>query len=157
MSNLPPEGLHALQPWTGPRTLTHVGTTQHLPLSLPSPPFGPRADWAAPRAPILFSALPWYPVVSGMPKAENLVPRTAPCPPPAELGPVASHNQTPTQGSVESVGQSFHVRPPRALELWQDEGFPQLPLFTPRPRPMPSAPQAYNGKGQESIVQHYLD
>jgi hypothetical protein len=87
--------------------------------SLPSPPFGPWADWAAPRAPILFSALLRCPAVSGMPEAENLVPRTAPCPPPAELGPVASHSQTPTRVRVESVWQSFRVRPPRV-----PRGFP---------------------------------
>lgn len=47
-----------------------------------------------------------------MPEAKNLVSRTAPCPPPAELGYMASYSQTPTRGGVESMLQSFHVYPP---------------------------------------------
>jgi hypothetical protein len=63
-------------------------------------------------SPILFSALPQCPVVSGMPETENLLPRTAPCPPPGRLGSVASHSQTPTPGCVEIVQQSSCVCPP---------------------------------------------
>jgi hypothetical protein len=38
----------------------------------------------------------------GMLEAGNLVPRTATCPPPAELGSVASHSQIPTQATCGS-------------------------------------------------------
>ena len=132
------EGLPVLQPWTGPRTLPIVGTTQNP----PSPPalssLCPGADWADPRAPILFSALPWCPSFPGMPEAENLLPRTAPCPPPAELGSVASHNQTSTWVCVESMWQSFPVHQSRPQELWQEASFshslyppvPSLPLHS---------------------------
>ena len=144
MSNLPPEGLPAFQPQTGPRTLACVGTTQYLPLSLPSPPFGPRDDRAAPGAPIPFSALLWCPSVYGMPEAGNLVPRTAPCPPPSELGYMASHSQTPTRGRIESVRQSFHFCPPRAPELWWDSGFSPT-LFIPlRPLPLTWPSKSFN-------------
>jgi hypothetical protein len=47
---------------------------------------------------------------------------------------MASHSQTPTQGHVESMQQSFHVRLPRAPELWWETGF--LPLHFP-PHPLP--------------------
>ena len=56
------------------------------PPSLPSPPLGSGADRATPGAPILFSGLLWCPAVSGMPETENLVPKSAPCTPPGELG-----------------------------------------------------------------------
>jgi hypothetical protein len=47
------------------------------PLSLPSPPFGPGDDQAAPRAPTLLSALPKCPTISGMPETENLLSLTS--------------------------------------------------------------------------------
>jgi hypothetical protein len=62
---------------------------------------------SCPWSPLLFSALPRCPAVSGMPETDNLVPKTAPCPPPAEL--VSSHSQAPTHGPpthVEIVRQS---------------------------------------------------
>ena len=77
----------------------------------------------------LSSALPWCPAVSGMPKTENLFPRTAPCPHPSKLGSMASHSQTPTQGHVKSEWQSFRICPHRAQEPWQDAGFFPLSLF----------------------------
>jgi hypothetical protein len=136
MSNLPPEGLPALQPWTKPRTLTCIGITQRLPLSLcPLLPSAPGLTELSGVGGILFSALPWFSVVSGMPKTENLVPRTAPCPLPAELGPMASHSQTPTGGCMGRVRQSFCVCLPRALELWWHVGFLPLPLFPQCPLP----------------------
>lgn len=42
-------------------------------LSLPSPLFSSRADWATPGDPTLFSALLWHTVASGMSKTENLL------------------------------------------------------------------------------------
>ena len=69
-----------------------------------------------------------------MPKTENLVPRTAPCPPPAELG---FSGFTHTWGHVESMQQSSHDCPPRAPELWQEAGFLPLPSF--------STPTAHTG------------
>ena len=94
------------------------------PTVLPSPcpllPLAPGLTELPLRTPILFSALPRCPVESGMPKAENLVPRTVPGPPPTKLSSMASYSQTPTQGCVESMHQTFLVCPPRALELWQD-------------------------------------
>ena len=73
-------------------------------LSLPSLPFSPGDD---PAAPHLFSALLWQrPVVAGMPKTENLLPRDASCPLTASWDSVTSHNQTPTLGQVKSVRQS---------------------------------------------------
>ena len=124
-----------LQPWTRPRTLSLVGTTQCLPLSLPSPPFSLGADGAAPGVPFLFSAIPWCPAVSGMSEAENLVPRSAHCPPHTKLGSGASHSQTTTRGHVESMQQSFRICRPRAPELWWDAGFLPLPLSPHAPCP----------------------
>jgi hypothetical protein len=124
-----------LQPQTGPGTLAPRGDHPAAPYPPSSPLFGPRADRATPGVPILFSALPRCPTVSGMPKAENLLPRTAPCPPPAELGSVTSHNQTPTRGHMESMRQSFCVCSPRAPELWQDAGFLPFLLFPNTPCP----------------------
>jgi hypothetical protein len=109
-----------------------VRTTQ-CPSSLPTPTFGSRpyqASWAATRAHILFSALLWCPVVSGIPEAENLVPRTALCPLPAELGSSGFPHQTPIQGHMKNVQQSFCIHPPRAPVLWQDVGFLPLPYFS---------------------------
>jgi hypothetical protein len=38
-------------------------------------------------------------------------------------GPVPSHSQTPTRSCMESLRLSSQIRPPRAPELWWDEGF----------------------------------
>jgi hypothetical protein len=128
---LPLEGLPAFRPWTRPRTLTCVGTIQHLPLPLLSPPFGTRADWAAPGAPILFSALPRCPVVSGMPEAENLVPRTAPFPPSTELGfhgfPQLDTHPWP-RGKHGAVLLSLPAQSTRTLV---GHGFSPTPFFPP--------------------------
>ena len=92
-----------------------MGTTQ-CPLSpCPLLPLAPGlTDRAAPRGPILFSALLRCPVVSGMPETENLLslasmrPRDLDLPlvHPLWAGSIASHSQTPTQGRMESVQQS---------------------------------------------------
>ena len=58
-----------------------MGTIEHLPLPLPSPAFAPSHPWR----PHLFSALLRCLAVSGISETENLVPKTAPCPPPTEL------------------------------------------------------------------------
>ena len=50
-----------------------MGTTQHPLSPCPVLSSAPRLARAPPRAPILFSALPWCPTVSGMPKTENLL------------------------------------------------------------------------------------
>ena len=76
------------------------------PPSLPSHPFSSRAEQANPKAPILFLGLPSCPVVSGMPKTENLLPRAVPCPLLVKWDSVASHNQTQTVGQVKCVRQS---------------------------------------------------
>jgi hypothetical protein len=83
----------------------------------------------APGALIQFSALPQCPSVYGMPGAGNPVPRTAPCPPPAELGSMASHNQPPTRHCVESMRQSSMSTWP---EHWNSGGtwiFSHFPIF----------------------------
>jgi hypothetical protein len=112
-------------------------------LPLPSSPFSPGTDQGTPRAPILFSALLRCPAVSGMPKTENLLslasmrPRDLRLPlvqPLGNWGSVASHSQTPTRGWVEGMRQSFHIRPPRAPELWQDTFSPTL-FISPCPLP----------------------
>ena len=85
------------------------GNHPALPLSLPSPLFSPGDD-----PPILFSALLQCPVASGMPESENLLslasvrPRDLGLPLVHHLQPgsLASHNQTPTWGSVENILQS---------------------------------------------------
>ena len=97
-----------LQPWTRPRTLTQCGNHTAPPSLLALHP-GDEQTAGGWGGLILFSALLQCPAVSGMPEAENLVPGVAPCPPPTELGSVASHSQTPTWGRVESVQQSFHT------------------------------------------------
>ena len=72
MSNLLPEGLPVLQPRTD-QGLTFVETTQR-PLSL-CPPLSSDLGLMElpPGSPILFSARPRCPAVSGMPKTENLL------------------------------------------------------------------------------------
>ena len=70
-----------------------------------------------------------------MPETENLLPRTAPCPP-LWAGSVAFHSQTPTWGHVESVQQSSTSCPPRAPELWWNSGRTQVSshsLYSPMP------------------------
>ena len=104
-----------LQPWTRLRTLSCVGTS--LPL-LSSHIFG--AESVALE--LLFCSQLLSCIQSGMPEIKNLVPGAAPCPPPHRVGSVASHSQMPTQGCVESVRQSSHIRLPRAQELWLDAG-----------------------------------
>jgi hypothetical protein len=84
-----------------------VDTTQRHPL--PFPTFGPGAHWFCSQ---LFRGIPLE-----IPETENMLPRTAPCPPPANLGSVASHSQTPTRRWVESMQQSFHICLPRAPDL----------------------------------------
>ena len=96
---------------------------------LPSPPFGPGAD-EQPLGPSFCSQL-LRGIQSGMPEAGNLVPRTAPCSQPTQLGSVASHSQMPTWGLVESMRQSSRVHQPRPPELWWEAG--SLPSFPPHP------------------------
>jgi hypothetical protein len=87
VSNLPPEGLPALQPWTGPRTLTHVGTTQRLPLPCRFLLLqgGGRGSDKLPLGPpfVLSSSM-----VSSVrcPRLRTCYPSATPCPTPAELG-----------------------------------------------------------------------
>jgi hypothetical protein len=119
------------------RTKDSYPRGNHLgpPSPLPSHPFGPGVACVTSRGP--HSVLSSW-VVSSVRCTrlrENLLPRTAPCPPPTELVSVASHSQTPTQGHEESMWQSFCVCLPRALELWWDAGFLPLPLFLWRSLP----------------------
>ena len=120
-----------------------AGTALHPLSPCFSLPFSPRDDRAAPGAPILFSALPRCPAVSGMPETENLLslasarPRDLglplfhpPPPPPARWGSVASHSQTPTRGHVESMWQSSCFHLPRA-----GHGFSPTPFIPPHPLP----------------------
>ena len=99
-----------------------------------------------PRALILVSAPPC--IQRRMQDPGNLVPRAAPCPPPAKLESVASHSQTPTRGRVESMRQTSRAHPPRAPELWRDEG--SLPSFphTHGPADGVSGPRASFGPNQ---------
>jgi hypothetical protein len=134
VSNLPLGDLPVFQPHTGPRTLAHVGATQ-CPLS-PCPLLPSSPGLTEPtRAPILFSGLPQYPLLSGMPETENLLLRIAPCPCLESWDSMASHSQTPTRGHVERGRQSFCFCLPRAPELWQDAGFLPLLFFPPYPLP----------------------
>ena len=57
-SNLPPppQGFPALQPRTGPRALTCMGTTQHLPLPLPFPPYASGLTKLPPGPPFVLSS-----------------------------------------------------------------------------------------------------
>jgi hypothetical protein len=108
----------------------------------PSAPFSPcsllssapRDARDSPGAPHLFSAFLKCPAVSGIPESENLVPKTAPCPPPAELGSSGFPQPDTQPGPYGKHGAVFCICPLRALELWQDEGFLPLPLS-----PTPSA------------------
>jgi hypothetical protein len=125
-----------LHPSCEPRTLTYMRTTQHLLFPYPFLPLAPELTKLSLGAPTLFSDLPkypakdaqdWKPVISGLCKAQR--PRTAPFPPPTELGPVASHSQTPTRVTWKACGSPpASTRLPRALELWRDPGFLPLPL-----------------------------
>jgi hypothetical protein len=115
VSNLPPEGLPALQPWTRPRTLNRVGTTQ-LPVSpcplIPSAPELTKTPLRLPFCSQLFHGVQRF---TGMPKTENLLPRDAPCPITASWDSVASHNQTPTPGQVNPHSNPEH---PNAGGTW---------------------------------------
>ena len=86
-------------------TKAHMRTIQHPPFPLPSPPFGPGLT-EPPSGPPFCSQL-FHSSQSEMAKTENLLPRTSPHLPDAELGSVAFHSQTPTWGCVESMWQSF--------------------------------------------------
>lgn len=111
MSNHPLEGLPALQPWTGPKTLTRR--------NYPAPLF---------RCPLLPSILgltelpPQTPFCSQlfrdvrgiqleMPKTETLVPRTAPFPPSAKLG-FSGFTQPDTHLGPCRKGAAFLPCPP---------------------------------------------
>ena len=137
MSNLPLEGLPALQPWTGPWTL-NVGETTQCRLS-PCPLLLSASGLTEPPpgTPILFSALPRCPVVSGMPETENLLslasvrPRDLRLFPPHPPGTgVRGFPQPDThQGPHEECSVVPSVCPPRAPELWWDTGSLPLPSF----------------------------
>ena len=137
MFNLLREGLPVLQPRTGPRTLTLVGTTQSPLSPCPLFPSAPGMTKLPHGTPIFFSALPRYPAMSGMPKNENLLslasmrPKDLSLPhvhPSPSWGYVASHRHSDTpRGHMEIVQQSSHVCLTRELELWWDPGFLPLP------------------------------
>jgi hypothetical protein len=66
----------------------------------------------------------------------------APCPPPLEWGPVASHSQMSTRGRVKSVQQSSHIHLPRVSFCPEHRNSGQTrALFLPAPSPKPTAPQ----------------
>jgi hypothetical protein len=114
-----------LQPRTGLKTLTCVGTTQYLLSLCPLPvSLGPSAI----PGPLFCSQLLCH-IQCGMPETET---STGGCPlsTPHHVGSVASHSQMPTWGHVEIVLQSSRVHPPRAPELWPDTALflPALPL-----------------------------
>jgi hypothetical protein len=77
----------------------------------------------------------WTPVKPSGGNSPTWDGRSAPCPPPIEWGPVASHIQMTTGDQVESIRQSSCVSLPRALELWPDVGFlyPPLSLIPQQP------------------------
>jgi hypothetical protein len=109
------------------------------PLSLPSPPFGPGADRAAPRSSTLFSALPWCPATTGMSGTENLLsldsmrPRdlrllpVCPPTPPSDWGQWFHETRHPSGAKWRAHG-SPHICLPRAPELWRDKDSLLSPL-----------------------------
>ena len=64
-----------------------------------------------------------------MPEAENLVPKTAPCPPPAKLGSSGFPQPDTHPGTCGKPVAVFCVHPPGAPELWRDTGFLPFSLF----------------------------
>jgi hypothetical protein len=125
--NLPPKLLLALQPPTRPRTVARMGTTQCPFSPCPLLPSAPGMTELPP--PICFQLfrspfqqyLGWERLRTcylGLPLVHPLL-----C-----WDPVASCNQTPTQGRV-IVRQSSRICPLRAPELWWDMGFLLLSLF----------------------------
>jgi hypothetical protein len=129
LTSHPREGLPAFQPQKGPKTLHHVRHIQ-LPLSLPSPPFAPGMTEPASGPTFcsqLFHSVQWCLV----PKTENLLPRTAPCSLPGELGFLAfpqPEHPPGGGGRMESEWQPFCIHPPRALELWRVRVFSHSPF-----------------------------
>jgi hypothetical protein len=110
------ESLPGLQPWTRPRTLP-----------LPFPPFGPGAYEPPPEPPFVLSASMVSSV--GCWETENLLSRTAPCPPPGELGFRGFPQPDAHPGPRGKRMAVLRVHLPRAPELWQEAGFLPLPLF----------------------------
>jgi hypothetical protein len=109
-------------------TLACIGTPQHLHLPCLSSLL-PMSWWNCPLGnPILFLALPHFQRCLGCPRLRTCYLGLPPVHPPLSLSPVASHRQTPSRGSVESVWQSFCIYPPRAQELLQDASFPPFLL-----------------------------
>ena len=102
------------------------------PLPLLFSSFSTRADRAAPRVPICSQQ--FRGIQCGMPETENLLPQTAPFPPPAELG-SSGFPQPSTHPGPH--GKRTAVLLPRALKLWQDMGLFSLPPLPPVPPLVP--------------------
>ena len=119
-----------LQPRT--KDLASMGTTQ-CPLS---PFFGLGDVQDTCRTSTLLSALPQCPAASGMPKTcySGLHERTVDCPlsTPCGLGSVTSLSQTPIQGCVESLRQSYASACPEYQNSGQTRVFSHS-LYCPMP------------------------
>ena len=106
------------------------------PSRTPSPP---ALSSPHPRGPVLspgplFCSQLLLRIQRGMPEAENLVPRAAPCPPPTVWAQWLHTAQMSTWGRVKSV-RSPPVSPAQNTRTLAGRGLSPIPLFPPHPRP----------------------